>query len=47
MEPALFQPVLIGWHEVEGAFKRRPYLGWGLEPVLPSALLLLAPCSSH
>lgn len=34
MGPALFQPVLIGWHKAEGALKRRPYLGWGLEPVL-------------
>lgn len=37
MGPALFQPILIGWHEAEGALKRRPYLGWGPEPVLLSA----------
>lgn len=34
MGPALSQPVLIGWHEAEGALKRRLCLGWGLEPVL-------------
>jgi hypothetical protein len=47
MGPALLQPVLIGWHEAEGALKRQPYLGWTLEPVLPSALLHLAACSPH
>jgi hypothetical protein len=34
MGPALSQPILIGWHEVEGALKRRVGLGWGPEPVL-------------
>lgn len=34
MGPALPQPVLIGWHEAEGALKRQTWPGWGPEPVL-------------
>lgn len=37
MRSALPQPVLIGWHEAEGALKRQMCPGWGLEPVLLKA----------